>query len=64
MKIGLSWNYILLALGYKIKEIEQRVMVCNCCEEYTHKLKDTENELNIYKEEYRKVLIEQQKYND
>ena len=63
MNNKINWNYILLALGYKIKEIEQRVIVCHCCDEYTHKLEDTQNELKIYKEEYRKALIEQQKSN-
>lgn len=57
----INWTYISLALGYKIKSLEEKVMICNCCEEYTHNLDAVKNELAIYKEEYRKVLIEQQK---
>lgn len=60
-EIIINWNLILLALGYKIKQLEQNIIICNCCDEYTHKLKDVEAELNAYKEEYKKVLIEQQK---
>lgn len=60
---NLNWNLILHALSYKIQQLEEKVMICNCCEEYTHKLDDTKAELLAYKDEYRNVLIAQQKSN-
>lgn len=59
----INWSIISLSLAFKIKNLEQQMMICNCCEEYTYKLMNYQNELEIYKKEYRKVLIEQQKAN-
>lgn len=63
MNSNLNWNLILLALQYKIQQLEEKVMICNCCENYFHMLDDVRTELEDYKAEYRNVLIAQQKSN-
>lgn len=63
MENNLNWNFILIAMSCKIQQLEEKVMICTCCEEYTHKLEDTKAELLEYKNEYRNVLIAQQKSN-
>lgn len=63
MSINLNWNLILRALSYKIRQLEEKVMICNCCEDYSNQLDDVKAELSAYKDEYRNVLIAQQKSN-
>ncbi len=63
MDNNLNWNIILQAMSYKIQQLEEKVMICNCCEEYANKLDGVQAELLAYKNEYRNILIAQQKSN-
>ncbi|WP_410745316.1 hypothetical protein [Clostridium neonatale] len=63
MDNNLNWNIILQAMSYKIQQLEEKVMICNCCEKYANKLDDVQAELLAYKNEYRNILIVQQKSN-
>ena len=63
MDNNLNWNLILHALSYKVQQLEEKVMMYNCCEKFNFMLDDVKAELLAYKTEYRKVLIAQQKSN-
>lgn len=60
----LNWTLILHSLDYKIQQLKQNVMICNCCEQYYHELENAKAELLEYEKEYRKVLIAHQKSNE
>lgn len=63
MDKNLNWNLILNALNYRIQQLEEKLMICNCCEKFNFMLDDVKAELLAYKTEYRRVLIAQQKSN-
>lgn len=57
MDKNLNWNLILTALNYRIQQLEEKVMICNCCEKFNFMLDDVKAELLAYKTEYTKVLM-------
>lgn len=63
MDNNLNWNLILQALSYKIEQLEEKVMMCNCLEQFNFMLDDVKAELFAYQTEYMRVLIAQQKSN-
>lgn len=63
MDNNLNWNLILQALSYKIEQLEEKVMMCKCLEQFNFMLDDVKAELFAYQTEYMRVLIAQQKSN-
>ena len=59
----MNWNLILNALNYMIQQLEEKLMICNCCENFNFMLDHVKAEMLAYKIEYRRVFIAQQKYN-
>lgn len=66
MENDLNWSLILHALSYRIQDLHEKIILCDNCKDYKDykdKLDNLKSEWLEYKNEYRNVLIAQQKSN-